>query len=51
MYKLLYKNLNCGLNITWRQLDHENWSDWVYDKKKFSKNKVSIDIIRFIYCF
>ena len=33
MYKLLYKNPDCGLNITWRQLDHENRSELTYEKK------------------
>jgi len=51
MYKLLYKNPDCGLNITWRQLDHENRSELTYDKKNFFKNNISIDIFRFKYCF
>ena len=51
MYKLLYKNPDCGLNITWRQLDHENRSELTYDKKNLFKNSISIDIFRFKYCF
>ena len=51
MYKLLYKNLDCGLNITWRQLDHENRSELTYEKKNLFKNNISTDIFRFKYCF
>ena len=51
MYKLLYKNLDCGLNITWRQLDQENLSELTYEKKNLFKNNISTDIFRFKYCF
>ena len=40
MYKLLYKNLDCGLNITWRQLDHENRIELNREKKNFFKNNI-----------
>ena len=50
MYKLLYKNPDCGLNITWRQLDHENRSELTYEKKNLFKN-IATDIFCFKYCF
>ena len=43
MYKLLYKNPDCGLNITWRQLDHENRSELTYVKKNLFKNNIFTD--------
>ena len=51
MYKWLYKNLYCGLNITWRQLDHENRSELTFVKKNLFKNNISTDIFRFKYFF
>ena len=51
MYKLFYKNPDCGLNITWRQLDHENRSELTYEKKNLFKNNIFTDIFRFKYCF
>ena len=51
MYKLLYKNPDCGLNITWRQLDHENRSELTYVKKNLFKNNIFTDIFRFKYCY
>ena len=51
MYKLLYKNPDCGLNITWRQLDHENRSELTYGKKNFFLDNISTDIFHFKYYF
>ena len=40
----LYKNPDCGLNINWREIDHQNGSELTYNKKNFFKNNFSIDI-------